>query len=571
MPRKASTSASRSVSTPASTEKTQTPATSERARQRDRRFVAELRQEPSPASENMSARCTEYGNTDVFLREQHNVICYCSAYGWLEYQDGAWRKDSQLAIEQRAQASVRNMYREVSALYRKAGLAQEEQARQDYHARAESLARWVKHSHTEHMARSMLALAKPHVAIASSVFDSDPYLFNVANGTLDIRTGTLRPHDARDYLLKQSPIRYEPGATCPQFQAFITQFTQGDSELAGYLQEAFGSGLVGRALTQEWYMLVGSGNNGKSTLVGIIQAVLGDYAVVMSADSITQSTIVKDGASPSPDIARLAGARLAVVSETEQGARIKTALIKEMTGGGSLTARLPYHEPFTFPEQFTFVLDTNHEPKVSDTSDGFWRRVRKVPALYKFPSGTEIKDYVLQAVASEGSGILNWLLEGFQRLYARGWHMPACAAVQTASAGYRESQDAIGLFLSERCIKESSARQPSQALYNAYKDWVEHEMGEHAVSQRTFSQAMTERGYSATRYVAGMFYTGIRLVTLRDTATLSDVAVNGVASGADVSSIDGDYPLSSGVNGATPVRISEAMRLLKGGTPHVND
>lgn len=462
---------------------------------------------------------TEMGNSDRFLDEHGKEVLYCPSLGWLVYDGVRWVTDSEHVIEEKIQTTIRSMYREAAQMLTSASELADPEERKRQAQEAEALLHWAKKSETDHMTRAVMSLSRPHVVMPLDRFDIDPWLLNVLNGTIEMRTGTLREHHREDYLLKLAPVEYSPAAAAPVYQAFLQQVMCGNQELISYLQEVFGYCLTGDTGEQVWFTVKGGGQNGKSTLLETFGKLLGakignGYALEMSPESITMGSITPGGSDATPDIARLPGARYVVASETEQGARIKSALIKRMTGCDMIYARQPYHTGFQFTPSFKFFLDTNHQPQVRDTSKGFWRRVRVVPFNYIVPDGEKDKQ-LMEKLEAEFSGILAWALEGLRRFIKQGG-LSYPTSIRLATEGYQQEQDILGLFLREQCIIERSAYVASQDLYNTFKDWVEENMGERSMAQRSFSQAMYERGYTSKRQRTGYIWLGLRRRTLND-------------------------------------------------------
>src|SRR5205823_34233 len=188
--------------------------------------------------------------------------------------------------------------------------------------------------------------------------DADAWLLNVANGTLDLRTGTLRPHDAADCLMALAPTPYEPSAACPQWERFITTSMQDDRELATFLQRAAGYSLTGDTREQVLFFCHGPGQNGKTVFLETLAAVLGpDYAAAAAFTTFLAQR--RDGAAPSPDVARLRGTRFVTASEAASTRPFDEPLLKELTGGDTVLARFLNENPFEFRPAFKLWLRAN--------------------------------------------------------------------------------------------------------------------------------------------------------------------------------------------------------------------
>jgi len=228
---------------------------------------------------------------------------------------------------------------------------------------------------------SMVTLAQsaPGIPIEFDELDRHPHLLNVRNGTIDLRTGELRPHAQADLISQFLDLEFRPDALCPEFGKFLDEVFCSDSELIGYLQSVFGYAATGETKEQCFFLLHGDGANGKSTLLNAIRATLGDYA----KHTPTETLLVRNGSS-SNDLVRLAGARFVTASEANADQKLAEAFIKQVTGDEPMTARFLFKEFVTFMPQFKLFLATNHLPHLSGNDPAIWRRVRTVPFNRRF-------------------------------------------------------------------------------------------------------------------------------------------------------------------------------------------
>src|SRR5262249_87054 len=146
----------------------------------------------------------------------------------------------------------------------------------------------------------------------------DPFLLNVLNGTIDLRTGKLREHRREDHLTKLAPVKYDPDATCPLWLKFLHRIMDGNTDLIEYLQRVVGYCLTGDVSEQAMWFHHGSGQNGKSTFLLTILAMLGDYAI----QAVSELLMVKHNEAHPTERADLFRTRLAATIETEQGKRM---------------------------------------------------------------------------------------------------------------------------------------------------------------------------------------------------------------------------------------------------------
>lgn len=452
---------------------------------------------------------TEMGNSERLVDQHGANMRYCKALGWCAWTGTHWKADADLTIQRWAKMTVRGIYAEAAALSAEAANCEDDEARQQTAAEADKLQEWARKSERAHMVAAMLSLARDACEIEPACFDANPWLFNCANGTIDLQTGQLRAHRRDDYLIKISPVAYDRDAEAQRFARFLEEIMLGRPHLVDYLQRIFGYSLTGEIREQEWYLLVGGGENGKSTLIELLADILGDYAGIQEPDSVTVAGSQRNAAAPSPDIAELKGKRLVAMTETEEGMRLATARIKRLTGGDKLKGRMLHHDLITFRPEFKLFMYTNHVPAARETTHAFWRRVRYIPFELDLKAHPERKDATLPAqLRTEAPGILRWLVDGCLGWQRDGMQTPA--EVTAATDAYQNEQDTIAAFLSDCCDQSPERCATLPELYEAYKAWCE-QGGERALTKRKFNLAIEGRGFDQTRTNTSRMWIGIGL------------------------------------------------------------
>ena len=291
---------------------------------------------------------------------------------------------------------------------------------------------------------------------------------NTETGTFDLRTGRLEKHDARDLLTKVVPVAANPKAECPLFMKFINRITGGNMEVINYIQKCVGYTLTGVTSEQVLFFLYGkSGSNGKSTLVNALRAMLGDYGI----HTPTETLVVKqyDNAIPA-DLARLADARMVTAIEANFNRQLNEARIKGMTGGDPITARLLYNNYSEFTPEFKLWLTANDRPRVRETDDAFWRRVRVIPFEVEIPLNERDGD-LPNKLKAEWPGILKWAVRGCLKWQREGLAEPS--TVRQATGEWRKAADHLGRFVRDALILDPEGAVSASALYNHYKGWCD--------------------------------------------------------------------------------------------------
>lgn len=442
----------------------------------------------------IGANLTDLGNARRFVAIHGGDIRYCYLWAkWLVWDGKRWKVDDRGAVIRKAKETI-------MAIYQEAAKTQDESQRKD-------LAKHGLKSEAEGKILAMIGLAEsePGIPIVPDDMDRDPWLFNVPNGTLNLKSGELLPHTRENLLTKISPVEYRPETPCPFWQDHLKRIFQGNENLISFVQIALGYSLAGITDERAMFICYGRGHNGKTTTMEIMADILGDYAVRTPTESIL---IKREGAIPN-DLAKLKGGRFVYCSETEEGKRLAESLIKDLTGGDTISARFMRGEWFTFRPEFKLWLSTNHRPVIRGTDDAIWARLRLIPFNFQFPEQERIpRSRLWEKITPELPGILAWAVQGCKDWRQFGLFQPD--EVKMATQSYRVEMDILGKFLDERCCINKRAEIAAKELYGAYSKWCE-ENGERGVSQRVFSVRLTEKGFQNQRTRAGYVWLGIGL------------------------------------------------------------
>ncbi|HHY33345.1 MAG TPA: hypothetical protein GX515_10125 [Firmicutes bacterium] len=452
---------------------------------------------------------TDLGNARRFLIAHGPDLRYCHPFQrWFVWDGRRWKEDLAGEVQARAKDTVRRMYLEA---------ASEEDDR-----RRKDLAKHALRSEAAQKIRAMVELLKtePGIPVLPEELDRDPWLLNCQNGTLDLRTGELRPHDPRDLLTRLAPVVYDPNATCPQWCAFLDRIMAGRVDLVTFLQRAVGYSLTGCTDERVCFILYGTGANGKTTFLETVALLLGDYA----ARTTTDTLLARDRDGVPNDVARLRGARFVYASEAEEGRRLAEAKIKDLTGGDTITARFMRAEWFEFKPEFKLWLGTNHRPVIRGTDAAIWDRIRLIPFDVRIPEGERLPRRELMArFEAELSGILAWAVRGCLDWQKHGLGVPD--EVREATGAYRAEMDVLAHFLEECCTVNPLAKARAGDLYRAYVEWCEAN-GERPLAQRNFGMRLAERGFERRRSTGGPFWWyGIGLVNqVNDSEPISHIS-----------------------------------------------
>ena len=432
--------------------------------------------------------------SDLFIEQHSEHVRYCEQ-GWLIWDGARWSHDDHGQVQEMGKQTARSIL----------DLSKNEPDVE----RASKLARWgarvLQKARID--AGTSLACSNPKIRVKISELDADPLLLNVLNGTIDLRTGELRPHRRGDLITRLCPVEYDESAECPRWDSFLDTIFDGSKSLIDFVQRAVGYSLTGLTNEHCLFICYGHGDNGKTVLLETISQLAADYAKSSSIETFMARG--NRGGIPN-DIARLAGVRLVTVGETPQYGAFNESLVKDLTGGDTITARFLHREFFDFRPQFKLWIRANHKPRIKGTDHGIWRRIRLIPFGVTI-SKKKRDPYLLDKLRGELPGILARAVRGCLAWQKHGLEPPL--EVRDATESYKSDQDVLGTYLKERVRRApESCYIKARPLYNYYVKWCE-ESGERPEPEKDFSAAMIERGYKKERKKSGWRYVGINFKT----------------------------------------------------------
>ena len=468
--------------------------------------------EATPADPDVSFhKLTDTGNAErLILRHGENLKHLTESDLWYLWTGSHWTQDRTDEVARLAKETIRE------ALPAEAKQCDDEKI-------AGKILGWAQKSESRAARSAMVKLAASDglgVQCVPEQLDADPWLLNCKNGTIDLKTGQLRPHQRADHITKLVEVDYDPKASCPLWLAFLSRAMGGSADLVGFLKRSLGYTLTGDTREHCLWFLYGLGNNGKSTFLETLRFLFFNYGAKASFDTF----LAKQSEGPRNDIARLRGSRLVAASEAEGGKRFAESLLKEITGGDTISARFLHQEFFEFKPQFKIWLAANDKPTIKGTDHGIWRRIRLVPFLVKIPD-EEIDKSLPEKLKKELPGILAWIVEGCLEWQAVG--LGEAEAVKKATQEYRDEMDLLGDFIAQCCRLGPSESATSALLYKEYKGWATENSAE-PVSQQAFGRNLSGRGLTPKAMRTGKAWYGIGLLTHPQQTSLSVTDVTDV-------------------------------------------
>jgi putative DNA primase/helicase len=437
-----------------------------------------------PIAANKQHRPPIFSDEALALRfaERHaNDLRFVAAWNkWLSWDGSRWRFDVTLHAYDLARAICREAASECNKSKLSAAIAS-----------AKTVA-----------AVERLARADRRIAAIVEQWDMDPWALNTPDGVVDLQTGKMRPHRAEDYITQTTAVAPKRG-DCPIFFAFLKRITDGDAELISYLQRVLGYALTGLTTEHALFFAYGTGANGKSVFLSTVSGILADYHKTAAPETFT----VSHNDRHLTELARLRGARMVSVTETEEGRRWAESRIKQMTGGDVIAANFMRQDQFEFRPVFKLFVAGNHKPGLRSVDEAIRRRLNLIPFTVTIPPD-ERDGELVEKLKAEWPSILAWMIEGCLEWQAQGLSPPK--VVREATEAYLSAEDALAAWIDEKCELDPKSWASSSDLY---RSWAAHadKAGEHPGSQKAFSQSIESRGFLRHRMNRAQGFYGLRL------------------------------------------------------------
>lgn len=333
------------------------------------------------------------------------------------------------------------------------------------------------------------------LGITGTEWDQNPMFIACENGVIDLKTGGFRPGKPDDYIKTVAPTEWQGlNVFAPGWSKFLHEIFNGDTELVAFVKRLFGYAISGCVKENTLPILHGAGRNGKSTLLDVLSYCLGSLAGPIPSETVLSQDRHRSANSPSPDVMRMRGLRIAWASETDEGRRMNPGKIKWLTGGDTLCGREPHGRKIVeFRPTHTLFLITNHKPDATPGDYALWKRIALIPFGLHFvdePTGPNERPRdrnLLENLKKEGPGILAWLVQGCLEWQNYGLCPPPI--VKTSTSDYHKEVDIIGQFLEECTIRREYAETPSSVLYKTYEKWCDNN-GNKPVSSIKFGKRL---------------------------------------------------------------------------------
>lgn len=450
---------------------------------------------------------SDSANAAKFCERAKGKILWTDSLGWLSWDGKVWQQDKHKVTEAAIQFA-QDMLEDAVQIYRDSLTV--EDGKTSVPTRVERYLKHAERTRNRNGIENFLELSKAYLHIEACNLDSRWWELNTVSGIVDLRTGTITPHNPEALHTKICP--FSPGDDgAEEWKSFLELVFSGDQDLIRYKQMRTGLAAYGKVHEESLEIDVGGGKNGKSTLNNAIFKVFGDYATAIDSAILTLDRQQK-GAS----FASLRGVRFATAAELEENARLSVSTLKALCSTDALVIEKKYHDPEVIQPCHSIVLFSNYLPKVASNDNGTWRRIRVIPFNAVMPTGDkQILNYADKLVERCGSSILKWIISGAEMAFKAGFRLEQPQAVLDAVDKYRREEDWLQNFIADRClIDKANARTGASDLYGEYRAYSAAN-NEYCRSRGDFSRAMAAAGFRKINVHNRQHYVGIRVSLYR--------------------------------------------------------
>jgi P4 family phage/plasmid primase-like protien len=459
----------------------------------------------------------EYTDVDeaVILCDKYsNVLRHCDGIGFLTFTGVKWEESETEArniLKRLTDEQISEINKTLIDIHTSLGKAKtdddeerEKQLKKEINAFSDYRS-FVLSRRQSHGIDGTLKEVRGLVRIQIKDLDSNGFLLNTPEGTIDLRTGTKKPHNSDDLCTKVTNASPNNDNLQEWIDA-VKIFCRDDMELLQYLQAIAGMFAIGKVFCENLIVAIGEGRNGKSTFFNTIMGVLGDYSGGIESSVFTTGYKGNVG----PELAELRGKRLVIAAELDEGTRLNTASLKKICSTDDIRAQAKYQKPFSFTPTHSTILYTNHLPRVSSIDDGTWRRLIIVPFKANIKPTQDKTNYTDYLIRHCGGAVLTWIIDGAKAFIDNGCKLPPMpAAVKEATERYREDNNWLEKFITEWCDLGDNFSEQSSVFYTSYKTYCE-KIGEYCHKNNDFKSALLARGFTCKKTNTGVIYYGIR-------------------------------------------------------------
>lgn len=423
----------------------------------------------------------------VYKMYRHEFVCCHDKKGlWYNYDGSRWlNMEENVILKKRISTEL---YQEYIKVHQKL-LDSSEEAGDLNFKRAENIMEIVRNlKQTTHKSNIMKECAEHFYKQAKDFYNKldtehSHELIAFENGVYDLSKSEFRDGRPDDLISNSTNIEYQEynpnDYNTQKVMEFISKVLV-DKDIREYVLLHLASCLSGSTRDEKFHIWCGSGGNGKSKLIELLEMCLGEYTTKLPVEALTKGRSKANEASPST--ARLRGKRIAVLQEPSEGAKLDAGTLKELTGGDKIQARELFAMPIEFKPQAKFILTCNDKPKVPSHDGGVWRRLVVIDFQSKFVENPDPNNpYEFEVDHDLSTNFENWkesfisiLIHYYKKYRDVGLKVPQ--AIRKFTESYRRENDHFSEFIDERIsevqLDEEKAFISSDILYKNYKEWA---------------------------------------------------------------------------------------------------
>lgn len=444
------------------------------------------------AKNNINYELTDTGNAHRFWTAYNGMIKYnVDNKLWMFYNGKYWQYDVNRHIKNLAEIVIENLKQE-------ARLIDDNKERKRFD---ENIKRMLSSVGKEAMLKEAQHLEG--IPVTNDTFNKDDYLINTKSGIVDLRDGSIKPHDKSHMMSNYIP--YEVSYKEPKlWNKFLNEVQPNKPAVVSYLKKALGYGLSNLTREQCMFILIGDGSNGKSLMLDVIHSITTGYSASSNVNILMEN---KNNQSNLGDIAKLNGVRMVITEEPEAGQKLAESKVKQLTSGlGNIVARFLYGNEFEFTFTGKIFMSANHKPIIRGTDNGIWRRMRVIPFDRVFKEHEQDKD-LRNKLMKEAPQILGWLIQGFQEYQKEDLISPK--EITTQIADYRSEMDLVQRWINENCEVDTGYYETSIELFKNLTQYI-IDNKEFQMSNTLFGRNMSKK-FEKARIGGSTVYKGIRI------------------------------------------------------------
>jgi len=344
---------------------------------------------------------------------------------------------------------------------------------------------------------SDLISSAKQIRTVPEMWDADNMKLGVPGGVIDLTTGEPMQGAREQLISRQTSIKPEIG-DCPLWLSTINRATGGSQEMHDYLQRMAGYILTGETREECFFFVYGPGASGKSTFCRVLTEIMNEYSQGASMDAF----MAKQNQEHLTEIARMAGARLVVATETDEGARWNESRIKALTGRDKISARFMRGDLFDFQPTAKILIAGNHKPQLRSVGEEMKRRIHLIDFPTSIPEA-ERDRRLNEKLKAEYPQILQWMIDGSVLWNEQGLKRPD--SVMQATNEYLSDEDSYSAWISEYCVLGSDKKVLAHVAFHSYQAYCV-DVNEYCPNLKRFTQRLVDKGFQ--RLKTGGLYLG---------------------------------------------------------------